>query len=466
MAGIGFELRKIFNEDSPFSGVKGTLASGFATVGPMIMFIGLFLIMQQLLKAKGINFQELQLFNAINIYGFFLSFIIANGLCLFAARKLSDNIYLKDLSQTFEEMLSIIAIYVLIISAVLFLILKDSTLSLDYLFALYFITVALGIILIEMTYLSAIKDYKFIMFGYIIIIFLTLIGSVFAMNFINIDLMKAALYSMGVGYVGLMLLFLLKLYKVFGQDESQRFRFRHMLSSLKKYYQILLIGLFLALAVYSHHLVMWFSSEGNVIGETFNVCNFYDIPGFYAYLTVIPAIVIFNVKVETSIYPKYKTFYDYVRGGGNLEDIRIAKSELIECMKQEFMFMIQVQLLVTFFAIILGIKVFPSIGLTQLSISIYSILCLGYLCYIALAHIIILLLYFDAKKQCLQLSILLLVLTTICSIGCLIIGKSYYGYGFFISSFISTLIGFAVMNKFLLKLDLNTFVNQPIYENK
>ena len=171
MAGIGFELRKIFNEDSPFSGVKGTLASGFATVGPMIMFIGLFLIMQQLLKAKGINFQELQLFNAINIYGFFLSFIIANGLCLFAARKLSDNIYLKDLSQTFEEMLSIIAIYVLIISAVLFLILNDSTLSLDYLFALYFITVALGIILIEMTYLSAIKDYKFIMFGYIIIIF-------------------------------------------------------------------------------------------------------------------------------------------------------------------------------------------------------------------------------------------------------------------------------------------------------
>ncbi|MDB8438146.1 exopolysaccharide Pel transporter PelG [Turicibacter sanguinis] len=463
MAGIGFELRKIFHEESSFAGVKGSLAASFATVGPMVMCIILSFMMQNILKSYGITYQDLQLYNSINIYSFFLSFVVTNGICLLGARKLSDNIYQRKLKRTFSEFLSINCLYVPIVGVIMVCLFWGTPLQLGYQFILFFMTVSLGIILIEITFLSAIKNYRYIVLSFLCTIIGILLISIGCMKFFNIAPLLTALCCSGVGYTLLMLTLMIKLYRVFGDQGIATFKFKNIINFIKMYWQLPLIGLFLGLGVYSHHLIMWLSSHANIIADTFRVCNFYDIPGFYAVLTIVPAAVLFTVKAETIIYPKYKIFYDYIRDGGNIKDIKAAKLELIETMKQEFYFMVQVQFIVTFIAIVLGLKFLSSMGLTTLSTSIFTILCLAYLCYITASQSMILLLYFDARKSCLKLATFFVLSTIACSIITLILGRSFYGYGFFISSFLTAILGFMTLNRYLKNIEVHTFASQPVY---
>lgn len=50
MAGIGFELKKIIDKDGYFSKTRTYFMSSLITIGPMIISILSFLIMQHILK--------------------------------------------------------------------------------------------------------------------------------------------------------------------------------------------------------------------------------------------------------------------------------------------------------------------------------------------------------------------------------------------------------------------------------
>jgi len=47
----------------------------------------------------------------------------------------------------------------------------------------------------------------------------------------------------------------------------------------------------------------------------------YDLPVFMAYLSVIPGMAVFLVRIETDFAEFYERFYDAVRTGGSLEYI-------------------------------------------------------------------------------------------------------------------------------------------------
>ncbi|MDB8794822.1 exopolysaccharide Pel transporter PelG [Romboutsia sp. 1001216sp1] len=466
MAGIGFELKKIIDKDGYFSKTRTYFMSSLITIGPMIISILSFLIMQDILKKVGETYLNIQLFSSIIIYAFFISYILSNGISMFISRFVSDCIYEKKIGYIFESLIGSIIIYsisALIITSLLFI---NSTLDIYIKLATVMITIIIGIIWIEVVYLSAVKDYLKIVLGFVIGMLIITLGTIFGIKFINMPKLYIALLATLIGYIFISIMFIGIIYKAFGFDSLKLSRCMKFMESLDKYFELFLIGIFLALGAYSHNLIIWMTDSATVVDNTFRVASFYDVPSFYAFLSVIPAVVIFTVKVETLIYPKYKEFYNFVRDTGSINEIKRAKKELIDCVVMHMTHMIEVQFIGSFACIVLGFKLLPYMGFLSDSIEIFGILTLGALAYICMNFLIIMLLYFDARSESLKIATVFLITTIVLSIITVFIGKDFYGYGFFFSSIISMVFAFNEINKFFNRIEYHIFADQPMFNIK
>ncbi|MDU7887530.1 MAG: exopolysaccharide Pel transporter PelG [Clostridium perfringens] len=81
-----------------------------------------------------------------------------------------------------------------------------------------------------------------------------------------------------------------------------------------------------------------------------------------------------------------------------------------------------------------------------------------------MSFLILILLYFDARKDALQVSLVFFITTVLLSIITVIIGPEYYGYGFFISSIISVVFAFNRINNFFKTIEYKTFLSQPVFQ--
>ena len=140
------------------------------------------------------------------------------------------------------------------------------------------------------------------------------------------------------------------------------------------------------------------------------ISPFYDLPVFYAYLTVVPTLVTFVVSVETSFYDKFRGYYDKILNGGTLLEITRAKWDMQRTLMQEVSFMMEVQLLFTVVSLALGIKLLPMLGFSNAQLYTFNILVLGYFVFIMSFIIMLIMLYFDDRRGVLAVSSLFVVL--------------------------------------------------------
>ena len=467
MAGIGFELKKIIDKDGYFAATRAYFMSAIITVGPMILSVILFLIMQGLLKNFRESYDNIQLFNSIIIYSFLISYLGSSLINMLISRYISDCIYTKKLNKVFESLLGVIVIYSVIANIFINLIFINSSLNLYTKFSALIISILLGIMWIEITYLSAIKDYLKIVTVFIIGILAIIVGSNIFTNILKISPIYGTLISIVLGYSFISVAFLFILYKVFGIKDVRLRNCMDFMKSIDKYYELALIGLFIALGVYCSNIAIWFTKDADIVEGAFRTASFYDVPSFYAFLSIIPTIIMFTLKVETKIYPKYKEFYNFVMHSGNINEIKRAKKKLIDTVVLHIENMIIIQFIWSVLFIIIGFKILPKMGADNYSLSLLGRLIISALIYITMYFLIVMLLYFDRRKECLKISTIFLAVNIICAGLTLVIGKSFYGYGFFISSIISLIIAFKEINEFFNDIEYKTFALQPIFiDNK
>ena len=80
----------------------------------------------------------------------------------------------------------------------------------------------------------------------------------------------------------------------------------------------------------SHNLGIWadkfmfwyFPPTSDAIIGGLRASLIYDLPVFLSYLSIIPGMAVFLVRIETDFVEFYDKFYDAVRSGGSLEYIR------------------------------------------------------------------------------------------------------------------------------------------------
>lgn len=112
MAGIGFELKRIFVNNTISSSVKGFSYAIFVTSGPMIINLIMLSIIARILIDAGASLEQRDLFYASMTYSYIFSLLNVSGIIMIISRYVSDKLYIEDTKDILASMLGAIAISV------------------------------------------------------------------------------------------------------------------------------------------------------------------------------------------------------------------------------------------------------------------------------------------------------------------------------------------------------------------
>ena len=93
MAGIGFELRKIFRGTSISSRIKGITFATMTTIGPTLIFLAMLIGINLSLSALNVSEKDQIFFSCATLYLFLFSIIITGTTGTTITRFISDRIH-------------------------------------------------------------------------------------------------------------------------------------------------------------------------------------------------------------------------------------------------------------------------------------------------------------------------------------------------------------------------------------
>jgi len=461
MAGIGFELRKLFRKEGMLNNLRAYAYSSMTTVGPMILCMSLIIILQRLMSFYQASYLDWELYIATVSYCFIFSIVVTSGISLVVTRYVADCLYTKQFSKLMSSFYGVLSIIVPIASIIAAIFLSQVDGSLAYKFSAFFFFVFLVMIWIQGVYLSALKDYTRIARSFLSGALVAVLVAWVLMEYFSISPIVGAFIGLDAGFLAICLLTGIHMHHKFPKADSGSYY--EFLQHMKKYPALFISGMLIYSGVYLHNFVYWFSENGQVIGGAYRVFMFYDVPVFFAYLTVLSTLIAFVVSVETSFFEKFRHYYLNVSAAGTIQDIQNAKNQMQKTLMREISFLMEIQLLVTILSLGAGMLLLPRIGFTMQQLDLFIILALAYYLFIMLFSFVHVLMYFDDRKGVLWTGLLFAVLNAGCTIVTMKLG--YDGLGMFIASFLSLLVVGARLLYVLRNIDYYTFCAQPINNN-
>lgn len=465
MAGIGFELRKLYREEGLIKNLKAYAYSSMTTIGPMILCLILVFAQKWMMNANGSKYLDNELFVATMAYCFIFSIILTSGISLIVTRFIADSIYQKKYEQIISSFYGGLIVILPIAAVVAFVFLRRVDADFGYKFTAYIYFMELVIIWFQNVFLSALKDYTRIVRGFAIGIIISIVVSFLLFTFTSINPTTIALIGINIGFAVIIILAIFHFEQVFPRDPQKNYFL--FLQYIKKYPALLLSGILVYSGVYIHNFIYWVYSERSIeVADRFIMMPLYDVPVFYAYISVLPSLVFFVIIVETDFYEKFVNYYKNIINGGTYDSVKQAKKKMQDVLLHRLGFLVEVQLLFTTLSIAIGIIYLPRIGFSMQQLDIFIILCLGYFFFIIMFVMIHALMYFDDRSGVLLISMLFVVFNAVFSY--MSIKLAYDGVGMFAASFICLLLTFTRLLYVLKNIDYYTFCSQPLnsIENK
>jgi len=464
MAGIGFELKKLFKGKGALRSIKAYAYSALVAVGPFILCVIVIVSILLFMNFMNVTFKERELFIATIVYAFIFSQIITSGFKMIVTRFISDMLYSKKFEYILPSLYGVLSIVLVISGAVAIVFFWNSPISIEIKITSYLLFMELIIIFLVMVYLSTLKDFIKIVRSFIWGVLVTLGLAFVFIRFTDLEIVFSLLLAMDIGFFVIITLLVTHLKSFFKKSVKKYFYF---LIYFDRYSSIFFISLFYTLALYSHNFLFWNSKLGVVVESTYVYAPIYDVPTFYAFLSVMASMVVFVVSVETSFYEKYRRYYSLITGRGNYSDIENARKDMTRVLWAEIRNIIEIQLFVSLVFIAIGYYVLPKLGLSQLSLDIFNLLTLGAFLNIILLIIIMILLYFEDRKGALFVSSTFLLTNVVLTWLTIQYSENVYGMGFFLSAFISLIVAIIELVIYLRNIHYHTFCGQPvIYREK
>lgn len=463
MAGIGFELRKLYREEGIVQNIKAYAYSSMTTIGPMILCIVLVFVQQSMMLSNGSKYLDNELFISTMTYCFIFSIVLTSGLSMVLTRFIADMIYEKKYEQIISSYYGALIVILPIGGLVTGVFLYGVEESIGYKLAAYLFFIELVIIWIQSVYLSALKDYKRIVRGFAIGVLASIAVSYLLFYVTSLHVTTIALIGMDVGFAIIVAMSMIHFEQVFPRDEHRNYF--AFLRYFRKYPTVFFSGFFVYATVYMHNFIYWFFSEESLlIAERFRLMPFYDLPVFYAYISVVPSLVMFVVIVETDFYERFVNYYKNVIDGGTYKSMNTAKQKMQNVLLHRIGFLVEVQLLFTALSIAIGIIYLPKIGFSMEQLDLFILLCLGYFFFIITFVLLHALMYFDDRKGVLVISAMFFCLNGVLTY--ITMKQGINGLGLFIASFVALFITIVRMLYILTNIDYYTFCSQPLNSMK
>lgn len=457
MAGIGFELRKLLKKQT-YSGLLQAYAfAGLISSGPWVLsIIGIMLIGVFSLGAIAPK-EAISQFQVTVTYLFLISLIGTGLVQLSFTRFVADRTFEKQETAILPNfngliLLSVGVSMLLALPVAAFLFPEQTVL-----YRLLFVA-GLGVmsaIWIATVFLTGMKHYRAIVF-----IFFMGYSATFGL---------AMLFKPYFGMDGLLLGFVLghylllmgMIWLVYKNYRSNIFIAFDIWKPGAMYPSLMATGFFFNMGAWIDKLMFWyFPDTGQQVIGPLHASVIYDFPIFLSYLSVIPGMAVFLVRIETDFVEYYVKFYDAVREGATLDFIERMRNHMVYHVQRGLFDIAKIQAIAVLVTFALGGILLDWIGISKLYLPLLYVDVVGAALQVVLLGILNVLFYLDQRRAVLGLTMLLPATNIIFTAISLQLGPAWFGYGFALSMLVTVLVGIWVLNRKLERLEYQTFMLQ------
>lgn len=456
MAGIGFELRRMIHKDTLYAMMQTYTYAGLIGSGPWVISIVAILMIGLFASANTAQSLFLEQFQVSISYLMACSLILTSPLQLLFTRFVADRIFEKRNNVILPNLIGALTLTVLV-SALMagpaLLYWFDG--SFAYRLCMLTSFVILSCIWIVQIFASAVNAS-----GLMLMVFALGYGITVAAA---LALRRYGLEGLLLGFIaGQAILFFTLLVLVVREYPAQQLVSFSFLRREQIFPTLAVTGLLYNLGVWADKFIFWGDAltGAHVIGPL-RASPIYDLPIFLAYLSIIPGMAVFFVRMEVDVADQCEKYYRTVTDGGTLGEIIDEKRKLVGAVKGGLLEMIKVQLVATLVLLVFGGDLLLLFGISPLYRSLLSIDLVAVAMQLVVLAILNFLFYLDRRKIALALCLLFFMSNTAFSILSLNAGPLFYGYGFATAVFLTALAGALCLSFTLDRLEYETFMLQP-----
>jgi len=306
MAGIGFELKKLFRRKGLFASLRAYGYAGIICTGPMLLGVALQMGILLLCGWVGAERDQQDLLVCMITYTLLFSLTVTSFFSMPVTRYLADMLYEEREQAILPSFWGSSSLMLVLGCSLygLFLLVSGATLLQGLLCLWLFAEMIVN--WNGMSYLTAIKDYRGILCS-----FLAAIGLAFGLGLVLVVLLgfpvpEGMLFAVAMGYGLMMVWDVVLLYRYFPQSDESPWTF---LKWVDEFLPLAFTGLCTNIGLFAHLVICWVGPVGVQVKGLFYGAPYYDVPALIAFLTILITSINFVVSVEVNFYPKYRDYY-------------------------------------------------------------------------------------------------------------------------------------------------------------
>lgn len=463
MAGIGFELKKLFVTRGAIGKLRAYAYASIICAGTMLLAFIQLIVVQLLTKQFGISQRSSELLTSLMVYAMGGSLILSSTLQIVLSRFVADQVYGNSPERVMPSIFgaSIVLMVPGGIAYGIFMLGAHDIPLMDRLCS-WSLFLEMIVIWIQMQYITAAHDYKRILAGFGAGVLVTIVLAVLLL-LTGMNIVTAVMIALFLGYGVMIISFTHTLLRFFPSGKGSLFYF---LGWIGKYPDLISVGAFNQLGAYVHLIVMWFSPMGEVLYGYFRHSPPHDAAAFYAFLITLPTSINFVVSVEVYFYEKYRKYFAAITQGGTLAEIKLARQEMIASLRLEVFKLAQVQVFAMVIYVI-GMRYFlETIGFTRDMISMFQMMSVGYSAYAVGNSVVLLQLYFNDRRSALITTGTFFLLNLTISLLVRNGPSAYSDLGLVVGGFAMYIVGLCCLLHHMKDVDYHVFCGQPVLANE
>ncbi|MGB1108788.1 MAG: exopolysaccharide Pel transporter PelG [Gammaproteobacteria bacterium] len=455
MAGIGFEIRKFLKQDSFLGLFKAYGYAGLISSGPWVLSILGVLVIGIVSASLVGRSEEVVQFLVSVTYLMAASLIASSWLQLMFTRFVADRSFEKKdnivLPNLFGALL-IMSLMATAIGAALLPLFAETSYGYRLLMLANFVVLCNLWIVVIMV--SGMRVHKQVLGVFALGYGVTVIAALALARFGLEGLMTGFL----IGHV--VLSFFLLGMVVREYEAANLVSFSHLRPG-QVFYGLAFTGLFYNLATWADKLIFWYNPDTSeaLIGPL-RASIIYDPPIFLAYLSIIPGMAVFLLRMETDFVEAYDRFYGAIREGETFECIERNKLRMVESIRSGLTEILKVQGVVALLLIVSADSILDWVGISTTYAPLFAVDVAGVGVQVFMLGIFNVFFYLDKRRIVLVLSGLFLLSNAGFSYISQLLGPEFYGYGFACAAALTCLVGLVILSKKLERLEYETFMLQ------
>ncbi|WP_229411084.1 MULTISPECIES: exopolysaccharide Pel transporter PelG [unclassified Massilia] len=456
MAGISLELRRLMRKNTVSGMVQTYTYAGLVGSGPWVISIIAILVIGLFTTANPVQSLNVQRFQVSISYLMAGSLILTGPLQIVFTRYVADRIFEKRSDLVLPNLMGALCITLLASTAFGSMALLWFDGSFVYRLCMLTSFSMLSCIWILQIFASAIHSPSAVVL-------------VFALGYtITVG---AALWLRDYGLEGLLAgfiggqatMFFILLNMIVKEFPAKQFIAFSFLRKTQIFPTLAITGLFYNLGVWSDKFIFWADTlTGVQIIAPLRASPIYDFPIFLAYLSIIPGMAVFFVRMEVDVADQCHRYYKTVTKGGTYTAILEEKRKLVEVVTSSLLDMAKVQVITTLIVLLCGGDILRWFGMSQLYRPLFSVDLIAVGMQLVVLAMLSVFFYLDRRKLALALCVLFFAANTAFSLMSLYAGPRFYGYGFAVAVLLTAILGAFSLSRTFERLEYETFMLQTM----